>query len=167
MKRFLGILLALVMTMAVSTTAFAAENETTNNNTVKATKYDVKLNSDGIVSVSDENGSVVPLSSISGYANGNVSSGSSYFLVWVDSSGVGCMGVTVKTSCSNWNGTITFSLVSDRGSTAISNQSIPTNGERQYNNLIHGLPAQPAYYVANFSGIPAGYTVHAEVWIYG
>lgn len=167
MKKFLSIILALVMTMAVTTTAFAAEPKTTNTDTIDVTKYNVELNSDGIVSVSDENGNIMPFSSISGHTNGYVSSKSPSFPVWVDSSGIGGMGVTVKTSCSNWNGTITFNLMSDKGSHAIINQPIPTNGERQYHNLMHGLPSQPAYYLAGFSGIPDGYTVNAQVWIYG
>ena len=167
MKKLFSILLALVILLSFSSPAFAAETTEDVSNDVKATLYNVDLTSDGIVSVSDENGNIMPLSSISGYNQGDVSSNSSGFLVWVDSSGIGGMGVTVITSCSNWNGTITFNLASDTGSYAVKGAAIPTNGESQWHNLIHGLPSTPAYYLAVFSGIPAGYTVHAQVWIYG
>lgn len=167
MKKILCTVLALVMMMSLSATAFAAEPADTTNNDVKATKYSVELDSDGIVSVSDENGNVMPRSSISGYQNGDVSSNSSAFLVWVDSSGIGGMGVTVKTSCPEWDGTVKFHLVSDRGSIAVNGDYISTNGETYYENLLHGLPSTPAYYFANFSGIPDGYTIHVDIWIYG
>lgn len=167
MKKFLSILLALLMLMSISATAFAAEPAEDISKKTEATVYNVVLNSDGIVSVSDEDGGIMPLSSISGYASGSVTSSSPGFLVWVDASGIGGMGVTVKTSCPGWNGTITFDLISNDGNShPVKGKSISTNGESQYHNLFHGIPV-PAYYLANFSGIPAGYTVNAEVWIYG
>lgn len=167
MKKILCAVLVLAMMMSLSVTAFAAEPVNTTNNDVKATKYSVELDSNGIVSVSDENGNIMPRSSISGYQNGDVTSNSSGFIVWVDSSGIGGMGVTVKTSCPEWNGTVTFYLVSDRGSVAVNGDNITTNGETYYENLIHGLPGTPAYYLANFNGIPDGYTIHVDIWIYG
>ena len=166
MKKFFCILLALIMTTFLSSTAFAVAPSVDANNDVEATMYNVVLNSDGIVSVSDERGNIMPLSSISGYQNGNVTNGSPGFLVWVDASGIGGMGVTVKTSCSNWSGTITFDLMGDNGHYPIESEHIPTNGEKQFHNLMHGLPV-PAYYLASFSGIPVWYTVYAQVWIYG
>lgn len=171
MKKFSCILLALLLVLSLSIPAFAAEIQNDVNadvNTdVEATMYSLELTSEEIVSVTDEDGNIMPLSSISGYASGDISSTSSGFLVWVDSSGIGGMGVTVKTSCPNWNGTVRFDLVSDRGSKAVTEAYIPTNGSTEFHNLLHGLPGTPAYYLANFYGIPAGYTVNAQVWIYG
>lgn len=160
---------------SLSATAFAAENGTNSNNENNATMYNVVLNSDGIVSVSDENGDIVsisdeesgimPLSSISGYNKGNLTSSSRGFLVWVDASGIGGMGVTVKTTCSTWkNGTITFNLAANTGAIPIKDAHISSNGETKWNDLLHG---SPAYFLADFSGIPSGHTVTAEIWIYG
>ena len=175
MKKFFSILLAMVMTFSLFATAFAAEPAVDSNNENNATMYNVVLNSDGIVSVSDENGDIVPLSdgesdimplsSISGYNKANLTSSSHGFLVWVDASGIGGMGVTVKTTCSTWkNGTITFNLVANTGANPIKDAHISSNGETKWNNLLHG---SPAYFLADFSGIPSGHTVTAEVWIYG
>lgn len=166
MKNLFCSILTLVLVLSISVTAFATDiTRDANNDTV--TMYSLELTSEGISSVSDEEGNIVPLSSISGYACGDVDSSNPGFLVWVDSSGIGGMGVTVKTICPDWNGTIRFDLVSDRGSKAVLNQYIPTNGSTEFHDLLHGLPATPAYYLANFSGIPKGYTITAHVWIYG
>ena len=167
MKKCFCILLSLVMIMSLSATAFAAEPKDNSNNDVKVTKYDVELGSEGIVSVSDENGNIMPTSSISGYANADVTSNASSFRVNVSASGIGGMGVTVKTSCANWNGTITFSLISNTNSKPINQERIPTNDETYFNGLVQGLPSSPAYYIALFEGIPSGYTIHVDIWIYG
>lgn len=167
MKKFFCIILALALVLSLSVHAFAAEVTSDVKTDVEATMYNLEVTSKGIISVSDENGNVLPRSSISGYASGDVSRDSTYFLVWVNSSGIGGMGVTVKTSCPNWDGTIRFDLVSDRGSKAITEEYITTNGTKEFHNLLHGLPSTPSYYLANFSGIPEGYTVNAQVWIYG
>lgn len=166
MKKLLAFLLSTVMLLSVgSTTAFAAESTPKlTHNTTEATMYNVELNSDGIVSITNQNGKRMPASSISGYNNGNITSSSNGFLVWVNASGTGGMGVTVTTSCSSWNGTITFDLMGNNGSHPISGQYISSNGSTEFHNLSH---SSPAYYLANFSGIPSGHTIYAQVWIYG
>lgn len=168
MKKIVSIFLAIIMMATLPSAAFASEFSGEIESTLpKATLYNLALNSDGIVSVSDENGDIMPLSSISGYQNGNVSKGSSGFTVWVNASGIGGMGVTVKTSCPNWpDGEIRFTLIGENGSVPINNSLIYANGEANYSNLWHGLPV-PSYYLAGFSGIPEGYTVYAQVWIFG
>lgn len=166
MKKVFSILLAFSMVMSLSIPAFAAESPVEVSVAAEATMYTMELTSEGIVSISDEDGNIMPFSSISGYQNGNVTENSNSFLVWVDASGLGGMGVTVKTSCSTWTGTITFNLIGDNGSQPIKNSSISTNGEKNYSNLFHGLPV-PNYYLAGFSGIPSGHTIYAQVWIFG
>ena len=83
--------------MTFSVTVFAEDSSYNINDDVKTTKYSFVLDSNGIVSAFDENEDIMPRSSISGYQDGNVSKHSPGFLVWVDSSGIGGMGVTVKT----------------------------------------------------------------------
>lgn len=76
------------------------------------------------------------------------------------------VGVTVKTSCSpNWkNGKITFNLLGSDGSHPLKNEIISVDGKSDWHNLLH---KSPAYYLASFDGIPEGYTIHVQVWIYG
>lgn len=175
MKKLFSILLTLIMTISISATAFAAETTHDFTKTKTPTMYNVALNSEGIISISDKEGntlrdlenanSIMPLSSISGYNNGNLTSSSKGIIIRVSAEGIGGMGVTVKTSCSTWtNGTITFNLIADTGANPIQNAKISSNGETKWSNLMHG---SPAYFLADFSGIPSGHTVYAQVWIYG
>ena len=169
MKKLLSFLLAVTMMVSMlSVNAFAAEAECdVAEAPAEATMYDVELNSSGIVSITDENGAAAPrsvTSSISGYGNANLTSSSNVMVVWVDASGFGGVGITVTTSCSNWNGTITFNVTPNNGSAILGNKYISSNGTSEFHNLWHN---SPAYYTIAFGGIPAGYTVHAQVWIYG
>ena len=166
MKKLFSFLLAIATVLCVcSANVFAAEiSPEKPNETIDATMYDVELNSNGIVSITDENGGVVPLSTISGYSNGDLTDSSSGLLVWTDASGIGGMGVTITTSCSTWNGTMTFDLIGNNGSHPIKGEYISSNGSKEFHNLLH---TSPSYFLATFSGIPSGHTVHAQIWIYG
>ena len=171
MKKFLGIFLALVMMFSASTlTAFAAEPET--DNIRNATFYDMEVDSSGIVSITDEDGNEVDTSdsegqlrsSISGYNQADLTNTSNGLLVWVNASGIGGMGITVETSCSTWNGTVTLHIAPNSGSAVVNGDYISVNDHVEYHNLLH---ASPAYYYVGLGGIPSGHTVHIQVWIYG
>ena len=169
MKKMLSFLLAVTMMVSMlSVNAFAAEAECdVAEAPAEATMYDVELNSSGIVSITDENGVAAPrsvTSSISGYGSSNLTSSSTLMVVWVDASGTGGMGITVTTSCSTWNGQITFNVASNSGYVPVGGKTISTNGTSVFNNLWH---SSPAYYTIAFGGIPSGHTIHAQVWIYG
>ena len=167
MKKLFSFLLATIMIVSVcSAQTFAAEVKPEAENTAtKATMYNIELNSEGIVSVTDINGKELEESSISGYAQGNVTSTSTGFIVDVDASGMGGMGVTVKTTCSTWqNGTIKFTLANNYGDVVIRGEDIPSNGERKFEGLFH---ISPSYFSASFQGIPSGHTIFAQVLIYG
>lgn len=173
MKKIFNVFLALILTVVFSAPTFAAETSSISAKSITPDIYNVALNSKGIISISNKNSirdlnsnnEIIPLSSISGYNNGNLTSSSKGFIVRVSADGIGGMGVTVKTSCPTWtNGTITFNLLGNNGSIPISNAKISSNGETKWSNLMHG---SPAYFLADFSGIPSGHTVYAQVWIYG
>lgn len=160
-KRILGTFLSAMMgCMALSTTAFAAEPQAD----VNSTCYSVELTSEGITSITDENGNAVsPRSSISGYASSTLTSNPAGVFVLVDSQGWGGMGITVKAS-SSWNGYMSLDVVGHDGSTPISGKAVYSNSETVFNNLWHNTPES---YIFSFRGIPSGQSVTVYIWVYG
>lgn len=163
-KRSLGLIIAMVMTcMCMVTSAFAAENEPA----PEAKCYNLEVTSDGIESISDENGNDVDpnllRSSISGYNQATISGNPVGVLVYVSASGTGGMGITVKTS-SSWSGYMNLDMIGSNGSIPLSGRAVYSNGETQVNNLQHN---SPSYYVFSFRGIPSGQSVFVQIWVYG
>ena len=163
-KRIACIVAAMLMICTcVGTTAFAAEPEETS----EATCYNVEFTSDGVQSITDETGNAVDsptlLSTISGYGDGTLTNDPDGFIIYVDSSGWGGMGVTVKAS-SSWNGYMSLDIVGEDGSVPAKQRAISSNGETYLNDLFH---YNPAYYLFSFRGIPSGQSVYVQIWVYG
>ena len=164
-KRLLSIALsAMFVCMSLGTTVFAAEP----NEATSATFYNVELTSEGITSITDQNGNEinpdsVTRSSISGYESDTLSGDPCGVQVMVDANGWGGMGVTIKTS-SSWSGYMSLDVLGDDGNAPLTGKAVYSNGETKFNNLWHYTPM---YYLFSFSGIPAGQSVSVQIWVYG
>ncbi len=161
-KRFISVAIAMVMMLVMcSTTAFAAETPEADASTTK--EITLAVTSEGVVSTESTDGDFSIQSWISGYEQKTISQGDPGVLVWVDGSGWGGMGVTIESS-SSWSGNMYVHMLGEDGSVPFSNKAVYSNGISYFNNLdTHN----PAYYVFNFTGIPAGQTVFVKIWIYG
>lgn len=163
-KRLLGLLLtAVFFFISSSSTAFAAEiKETTNTNC-----YNIEVTSEGIMSMTDQNGTIIEpnsaRSSVSGSGEATLVSGNDGIQVFVNTSGWGGMGVTINAS-SSWNGYMSMNMFSSEGRTLLTGRSVYSNGETYFNNLKH---YNPQYYLFTFKGIPSGKSVYIRIWIYG
>lgn len=167
LKRITGIFMATIMLFTMSiTTVSAAENDTTPT----ATAYNVEVTSDGITSITDENGDIAPASvysSISGYEQATISGSPAGILVYPSASGIGGMGATVECS-SSWNGTMSLDILSSDGKTQVTGLSVPSKGtwylDDHVSNVVH---YSPSYFLFSFRGIPSGQSVFVKIWIYG
>ncbi len=161
-KRILAIFMATIMCVATGVTASAAEP-----GDMEATRYDLEVSSEGIVSCTDENGNSVsnisPRSTISGYTNGTVNRNNPMLVLYPDvATGIGGMGVTIKTSSSwkgNFNVTIGAHYVSGMN-TVLQNASISSNAENYFEDLMHRAPG---YLVFTFGNIPVNTNVKVEI----
>ncbi len=160
-KRFIGIFMSAIILFTLSaTTAFAAEPST------EAVAYNMEITSNGIVSITDENGNAAPASvysTISGYEQKTLTGDPAGVIVYVSASGIGGMGVTIETS-SSWNGYMSLDILGSDGSTPASGISVYSNTTKYLNNLMH---YSPAYFLFSFRGIPSGQSVFAKIWVYG
>ncbi len=161
-KRFIALLMAIVTTFCITITASAAEIEPNTSKEPKAHHIEYEVTSEGVDSVTYD-GIVQPRSSISGYENATFEGGGGQILVIpVVSSGVGGMGITVKTS-SSWNGYVSM-RITDGDIDYVNNYAMPSNGERQFHNLTHYSPMNIGVLIY---GIPAGKSMRIDVWVYG
>lgn len=159
-KRSLCIVLLSLFVLSFSTTAFASEIDNIDNTKC----YNLEVTSEGISSITDENGdSVSPYSTISGYEQATLTNDPAGVQVFIDSSGWGGMGVTVKAS-SSWNGYMNLDILSPDGDIPAQGRSVYSNGETYLNNLFH---YNPPYYLFSFRGIPSGQSVFVQIWVYG
>lgn len=159
-RRILGILLSAMFVLSFGTTAFAAETGETN----EAKCYNLEVTSEGVSSITDAEGNTVsPRSTISGYEQTTLSGDPAGIVVYVDSSGWGGMGVTVKAS-SSWNGYMNLDILSSEGDIPAQGKAVYSNGETYLNDLFH---YNPPYYLFSFRGIPSGQSVFVQIWVYG
>lgn len=163
--RIIGALMSLMLCVGfaitgLATPTFAAESTETN----KAQCYTFEVTSDGIASVSDENGNEISTySSISGFEQGTISSNPDGIIVYPTSSGWGGMGVTIKAS-SSWSGYMNLDIAGSDGNVPLKGKAVYSNGQTVVNNLWH---YNPSYYVFSFRGIPSGQSVFVQIWVYG
>lgn len=155
MKKFLCTLVAVVLSLAVCTSAFAAEPEAITP----------------IVSSTTSTTEVEPRSTISGYAHMTVRN--NYPIpVRASASGWGGMGVTIKFNTDQtYNNVQTIIYVANgifhSGSSYKTFEgTININGSNEiyFNNLDHD---SPEYVIVAFPGLPDGVSLDCEVWIYG
>lgn len=171
-KRILVALMATVVCMSFGLTASAVElhMEDYNGTAQCDTPYELRysVTDSGVVLLNS--GSISPMSyysSISGYSSKTVDGGSQYIIIPCTSSGIGGMGITIKTSCSKGNYTIQFAgcCQPGNGSASTIEGTMTTNEEKYFDNLWQ-LGNVTEYYIllSTASGTPS-YTV--SVWIYG
>ena len=170
-KRIITCLLATFTILCTSVTVFASENTVDKANIPTATLYNVELTSEGIASITNEDGSKVPAStrsSISGYEQTNISGNPAGVFVYPTASGIGGMGATVQSS-SSWNGFMSLDILSSDGLTSATGMAVPSNGEWKLNDVYaNGITHySPAYLLFSFKGIPAGQSVSVKIWVYG
>lgn len=164
-KRFLSITLSVMFVcMNLVTPVLAAEP----NEWANSTCYNIELNSDGITSITDQNGNEiksdsVTRSSISGYESDTLSGNPCGVQVFVNANGWGGMGITVKTS-SSWNGYMSLDVLGDDGHAPLTSAAVYSNDETEFHNLWHYTPM---YYLFSFRGIPTGQSVSVQIWVYG
>ncbi len=156
-------MVAIMLVLALGTTAFAAEVE----EPCDATAYNVELTSDGVASITDEDGNPVSdsvlRSSISGYDQDTLTANNPGIAVYVNSSGIGGMGATVETS-SSWNGYMSLDVFDSNGKIYCEDFAIYSNGTKYFNNWLH---VSPSWVLFSFKGIPSGQSVFAKIWVYG
>lgn len=162
-RRILGILLSAIflcssMRITVSAAEPAHESESICLN--------LEVTSEGIVSVTDENGNDVPTpygtGSISGYKNVTLN-GNDVFILGVTAEGFGGMGVTFNCS-SSWNGYMKVDMKPKNGDFCLQNLAVSSNGETTVNNL---WQFSPSYFYVFVNGIPEGQSVNIQIWVYG
>ena len=161
-KRFIALLMTMVTIFCLTVSASAAEATTNNSEELNGQHITYEVTSDGIVSV-EYDGEVAPCSTISGYKNGSLTSSSAILKVPVTASGVGGMGITVKTS-SSWNGYTSMAINSSDNTVYVENYALWSNDEVKFENFGH---SSPSYIAVSLYGIPSGKSVYVEVWIYG
>ena len=153
-KRFLSVLLAMAMCLSSSVAAFAAEPEESETKDIHVT------------SENTEEG-IVPYGSISGYAQGTISAKNNTLVVWCNSNTflTSGMGITVKATGANFNGTVNVKGYVKQGTAAsFGPLQLSMGNEIQIQNLTHrGCKA----YIIEFSGLNNIQSFVAQVWIYG
>lgn len=152
-RRFLTLLLALVMCMSVGITASAAEMPQGTPN----------VEAQAVASAEDSG--IMPLSSVSGYARKTLTKGNNMILVECDGEGIGGMGVTIRATSSS-GGSVSFSGASYgsySGASDISGSVVLNGPDKEFHGLWHN---QLAYYAIVFD-IPDGVSIDVQVWIYG
>lgn len=175
-NRLFSVLIAVVMCLSLGFSSYATNytsEDIGNDTTQKEPIYKVSylVNDCGIsVLNSDIHSGNIPLSltsSISGYAKKTVSGGSQYIIIPCTSSGIGGMGITIKTSCSSGTYTVNYSGCCQPGNGTASTikGSMTTNSEKQINNLYQFGDVSEYYILLSTSNDTPSYTV--TVWIYG
>lgn len=162
LNRIIAVIMAITLTFGISIPALAADTDVKNNDKPIAHHVEYEVSSNGLETVTYDG--IQTCSSISGYENATFTGGGGHMIVVpVVSSGVGGMGITVKTS-SSWSGYVSMQIKSDDDVVYVNNYAMPSNGERKFNNLKHYSPMNVGVLI---KGIPAGKTMRIDVWIYG
>lgn len=155
-KRFLSIALALTLCLSLSNSVFAKD---TNNS---ESMQDKEVIGEYTFEVSGE-GSITPMSSVSGYGQRTVVAGDNGIIVNCNGQGLGGMGITIETSSSNGNFKVDYVGGPYIGSGSDISGEIGSNDHIERHNLWQsGLQE----YLISF-GVPSGVSMLVTVWIYG
>lgn len=157
MKKVLALILALVMLFASFSNVMAFADGSAENAPLPSGTL-----GNGVVELTDP---FVGNRSISGYASQFVSqSGQGSFNVYVTGSLVWEGGITFKTSCDESNSAAAvISIQRPNGAYVFQNVAFHANEERYYGYYL-ATPGTYTVYYDNY--IPAGATMHMQIWIY-
>lgn len=159
-----SLLSALMFLMPFNMTAFAENSKMIPS---VATAYTMECTSEGVVSVTDNNGVCSPFSitsTISGYTQQTITGSPAGVVVYPTvASGAGGMGVTIECS-SDWNGAMAMDLTDSNGNVNVRDVRVKSNGQSKLSDMYHN---SPEYVILTFKGIPSGVSVFVKVWIYG
>ena len=146
MKKFLCVILAIVMVLSFNVISFA-DNATLGEG----------------VELGPKPGDVIQ--SVSGYASKFVSSsGEGTFNIYVTGSIGASAGLTFKTSCDENNGPLALITIQRPNSGYILNQAAFSANEEQYYYFL--LPTPGTYKVSYDAYVPSGATLQMQCWIY-
>lgn len=164
MKRLISTVLCILVLSFIPFSAFATKPLSEDNAIPELLDcITLEVTSDGIASATNLAGENIARSSISRYGYGYLTSSSHGVTIYPEGSGIGGMGVTIRTS-SSWNGYMACHMFDSEGNVQFEYQAISSNGERYFNDL---LTVNPSFYCFNFLGIPDGVAVNVWIWIYG
>lgn len=155
-KRFLSIALALTLCLSLSNSVFAKDINNSESMQDKEVigEYTFEVSGDG---------SITPMSSVSGYGQKTVSAVDSGIIVDCNSQGIGGMGITIETSCSAGNFTMNYLGSPYIGAGSDISGEIGSNDHIERHNLWQsGLQE----YLISFK-VPSGVSMLVKVWIYG
>lgn len=161
-KRLIAVFLAVVMTLSFTVAVSAAE---VSDDSQQAQVITYEVTSEGVQVADDVNNQA--RSSISGYAQKTLTAGinNEWVEIPVTASGVGGMGITIKTF-SSWSGYTSLLINSNMGDVYVSDYALYSNDNDgvEFHNLVHYCPRTIE---VTLMGIPAGESVFVQVWVYG
>ena len=155
-EKFLSIVLSLTLCLSLSMVASAAD--VTENLTFTEPGANITV-------LGDEG--IMPIGSISGYAQGTITKENNTLIVPCDASGIfdSGMGITIKSTNANFSTAVGVKGYLRKGTaSSFSGLKLPMNDEIQVSNLTHRSLED---YVIEFSGLSSGQSFVAKVWIYG
>ena len=152
-KRICSLLVALVLCFSFMTSASAAEVEKTSTENADVYTFEVSKDSTTLIS----------RSSVSGYNQKYVTSNDGGLIIECNGSGIGGMGITIETSCSQGTFDIDFTGGPFIGNASTINGTITSNDHLEIKNLMQNNIDE---YLIAFR-VPAGKSVFVKVWIYG
>lgn len=155
-QRILSVMMSLTLCLSFSMVAFAAD----------CTKSMTCVETDANATALGDEG-IMPLGSVSGYAQGTITKENNTLVVWCNSSGLfeSGMGITVKSTNANFSSAVGVKGYSKKGTAkSFSGLKLPMNDEIQVDNLTH---RKLEAYIIEFSGLSSGQSFVAQVWIYG
>lgn len=165
-KKVLSFVMATILCLSFSVTAFAAEPAEPADSATDTTVTEENLPEIYMVS-SDGTLSLLGTGTVSGYGNATLTRNNAALIVKCTASGIGGMGITVDTQCSTTANVTLIGGVAYTSSvlTSTLDAKITTNGHYEFHNLHQS--GDFGYYLIGLDGIPDGVEVKIDVWIYG
>ncbi len=158
-KQICSLMLAMVLCFSFVTSVSATENnsaDSSNRRLLNAESYTFEVTADGM--------ELITRSSVSGYNQKAIVAGDQALVINCTGSGAGGMGMTIETSCSSGNYTLTYRGAAYEGIASSVSGTMSTNGHIEKHNLYQEDLGQ---YVMTFP-LPSGVSSYfVKVWIYG
>ena len=157
-QQICSLVLAMALCFSFATTALASESSASDNSGKRL------LNAESYVYEVTEDGMNLVRSSVSGYNQKSIVSGSRTLAINCTGSGAGGMGITIETSCSAGNYTLSYQGAASQGIATSISGTMSTNGHVEKHNLYQEDLGQ---YIMTFS-LPSGVSSYfVKVWICG